>query len=353
VLIIAMAKRSAESKASPKVKAMKSETKAAKLDPLFQLVDMAQMGETSKSMLVSMAPHCLGNSPHEFQLKLKEMLKGVVDIVEQDHAKSVEDARESWQAVQQELEEASKTVAARGEEATAAKAVKEEKHEALRSAKKEVSAAKDAVAAAKRKEESLETERAAVVAEGAEYEGLLEGDWAILKAGSLDGKKWRERSKLIDFTLKMLEPVGLDNALKGALPVAFKTKPAERGPFAEKAITYGEELLQKAVAKLKERLNNFEAEASTRAQATVDAESSLESAQKTEAQKQDEWTAAHENEVEKAMALSSAKKTEKALGPKIKKLEAAPAEAESSLEEVKKLISEFKQLTEAEQKTEE
>ena len=77
------AKRSAESKAaSPKVKAMKSETKAAKLDPLFQLVDMAQMGETSKSMLVSMAPHCLGNSPHEFQLKLKEMLKGVFALVE-------------------------------------------------------------------------------------------------------------------------------------------------------------------------------------------------------------------------------------------------------------------------------
>lgn len=112
----------------------------------------------------------------------------VVDIVEKDHAKSVEDARESGQAVQQELEEASKTVAARGEEATAAKAVKEEKHEALRSAKKEVSAAKDAVAAAKRKEESLETERAAVVAEGAEYEGLLEGDWAILKVHNLEEK---------------------------------------------------------------------------------------------------------------------------------------------------------------------
>ena len=80
--LIAMAKRSAESKASPKVKAMKSDTKAAKLDPLFQLVDMAQIGETSKSMLVSMAPHCLGNSPHEFQLKLKEMLKGVFALVE-------------------------------------------------------------------------------------------------------------------------------------------------------------------------------------------------------------------------------------------------------------------------------
>lgn len=33
----------------------------------------------------------------------------------------------------------------------------------------------------------------------------------------------------------MLEPVGLDAALESALPVAFKTKPSERGSFAEKA----------------------------------------------------------------------------------------------------------------------
>ena len=51
----------------------------------------------------------------------------------------------------------------------------------------------------------------------------------------MDGKKWRERSKLITFVLKMLEPVGLDAALNGALPVALKTKPADRGKFAEKA----------------------------------------------------------------------------------------------------------------------
>ena len=46
----------------------------------------------------------------------------------------------------------------------------------------QVSTAKEEVAAAKRKEESLETERAAVVAEGAEYEGVLEKEWAVLKA---------------------------------------------------------------------------------------------------------------------------------------------------------------------------
>ena len=50
----------------------------------------------------------------------------------------------------------------------------------------QVSTAKEEVAAAKSKEESLETERAAVVAEGAEYEGVLEKEWAVLKACEWD-----------------------------------------------------------------------------------------------------------------------------------------------------------------------
>eukprot|EP00435_Cladocopium_sp_Y103_P044982 s968_g12.t2 len=336
---------SADAKGSPKPKAMKTDSKA-KLEPLHQLVDLAPIGEMSKSMLLNMAPYSLVDSPHEFQLKTKEMLKGVVDMVDKDHAEKFEEAKASLKSNQSELEEATKTVATTGEEATAAKTVKQEKAEALQTAKKEVSTAKEEVAAAKRKEESLETERAAVVAEGAEYEGVLEKEWAVLKAGSLDGKKWRERAKHIDFVLKMLEPSGLDSALAGALPIAFKTKPAERGPFAEKAITYAEDLLQKAVIKLRERLNGFEAEASARSKAVADAEDVLQAALKTEEQKKEEYQAAQENESEKALALSSAKKTEKALGPKVKKAEAALAEAESGLEEVRKLAAEFKQLIE-------
>eukprot|EP00435_Cladocopium_sp_Y103_P050055 s368_g15.t1 len=302
-----MAKRSADAKGSPKPKAMKTDS-ASKLDPLHQLV---------------------------------------VDMVDKDHMEKFEEAKASLKSNQSELEEAAKTVATAGEEATAAKTVKEEKAEALQTAKKEVSSAKEEVAAAKRKEESLEKERAAVVAEGAEYEGVLEKEWAVLKAGSLDGKKWRERAKHIDFVLKMLEPSGLDSALAGALPVAFKTKPAERSAFAEKAINSAEDLLQKAIIKLRERLNGFEAEASSRSKAVADAEDVLQAALKTEEQKKEEYQAAQENESEKALALSSAKKTEKALGPKVKKAEAALAEAESGLEKVRKLGAEFKQLIEA------
>jgi len=147
----------------------------------------------------------------------------VVDMVDKDHAEKFEEAKASLKSNQSELEEAAKTVATTGEEATAAKTVKQEKAEALQTAKKEaggcgchvansgprwskmvqetqklrwqflrrdecwyqiaqVSTAKEEVAAAKSKEESLETERAAVVAEGAEYEGVLEKEWAVLKA---------------------------------------------------------------------------------------------------------------------------------------------------------------------------
>ena len=69
-----MTKRSADNKASPKAKAMRP---ADPLEPLFRLVDRAQLGETAKSMLTEMAPHCLGNPAHEFQVKFKEMLDGV------------------------------------------------------------------------------------------------------------------------------------------------------------------------------------------------------------------------------------------------------------------------------------
>ena len=76
-----MAKRSADAKGSPKPKAMKTDSNASKLEPLHQLVDLAPIGEMSKSMLLNMAPYSLVDSPHEFQLKTKEMLKGVSSSV--------------------------------------------------------------------------------------------------------------------------------------------------------------------------------------------------------------------------------------------------------------------------------
>ena len=58
-------------------------------------------------------------------------------MVDKDHAEKFEEAKASLKSNQSELEEAAKTVATTGEEATAAKTVKQEKAEALQTAKKE------------------------------------------------------------------------------------------------------------------------------------------------------------------------------------------------------------------------
>ncbi|CAK9077067.1 unnamed protein product [Durusdinium trenchii] len=341
-----MAKRSADTKTSPKAKVTKTDPKE-RLEPLFQLVDKAQLGDTSKSMLVSMAPHCVGNPTHEFQVKFKEMLDGVVTKVDMEHVEGVERAQASLTEIQEQLEVAQKAVATETEEVTAARAVRTQKEEALNAARKEVASAHAAVATAKNKVESIETERSAMVAEKAEYESLLEGDWAVLKAGTIDGKKWRERAKLIAFSLKMLEPVGLDAALESALPVAFKTKPSERGSFAEKAIVYAEDLLHKTIAKLAEKLSGFEAEAAGRAQVLVDAVSAQQGACQQEEQRQAEFLAADAAVKEKEASLNHEKKAEKTLAPKLNKSKSALAMAEERLVQVRSLIAEFKQLNEA------
>lgn len=99
-----------------------------------------------------------------------------------EHVEGVERAQASLTEIQEQLEVAQKAVATETEEVTAARAVRTQKEEALNAARKEVASAHAAVATAKNKVESIETERSAMVAEKAEYESLL-GDWAVLKAG--------------------------------------------------------------------------------------------------------------------------------------------------------------------------
>eukprot|EP00437_Effrenium_voratum_P015094 CAMPEP_0181451122 /NCGR_PEP_ID=MMETSP1110-20121109/28526_1 /TAXON_ID=174948 /ORGANISM="Symbiodinium sp., Strain CCMP421" /LENGTH=351 /DNA_ID=CAMNT_0023575359 /DNA_START=39 /DNA_END=1094 /DNA_ORIENTATION=+ len=350
-----MTKRPADTKTSPKAKAKKAEKADdanSRFEPIFHLVGMANVTESTKAMLSGMVPHCFRTCPadrHDFQQKMTAGLVEVVNNVEADHVRVVEEARVTFEDVQKQSAEAAKAVEVAAEEAASARAVRTQKEEMLQEAEKETKLAQAAVAAAKAKMESMETDRSAIVAEKAEYESLLEGDWAVLKAGSMDGKKWRERSKLITFVLKMLEPVGLDAALNGALPVALKTKPADRGKFAEKAIAYSEELLHRAIASYSEKLEGFETEASSRAQALTDAEAGLEAAAQLQEQRQADFLSADAIVREKDATLASAKKAEKTLAPRSSKTKASLADAEDSLLQVRNLMTEFQNLVKGEE----
>ncbi|CAE8637722.1 unnamed protein product, partial [Polarella glacialis] len=192
----------------------------------------------------------------------------------------------------------------------------------------------------------LDGERAELVADKSEHEELLSGTWAQLKSGAIPGNKWRERAKLITGVVDVLDKIGLDASLKGGLPVALKAKPTDRGPFAEKAVDFAEGLLAKHVASMGEKLGGMEAEAARRAQAVVDAETTLAGAVQLKEAAAEALATAEADLTQKNKDLAAAKKAEKALEPKSKQLNNALEEAEASLEAVKDLVAKFEALCE-------
>ena len=199
-----MTKRPADTKTSPKAKAKKAEKADdanSRFEPIFHLVGMANVTESTKAMLSGMVPHCFRTCPadrHDFQQKMTAGLVELVNNVEADHVRVVEEARVTFEDVQKQSAEAAKAVEVAAEEAASARAVRTQKEEMLQEAEKETKLAQAAVAAAKAKMESMETDRSAIVAEKAEYESLLEGDWAVLKARSAcERESGRERRRFV------------------------------------------------------------------------------------------------------------------------------------------------------------
>merc|ERR1712151_212859 len=91
----------------------------------------------------------------------------------------------------------------------------------------------------------------------------------------------RLRNKTIDMIVNALDKIGVDKSLTSALPVALKLKPAERGPFAQAALDFGEETFSNHIADLNARIANNDNETAERAQAVAGAEEALGVAEKT------------------------------------------------------------------------
>merc|ERR1719221_86366 len=114
-----------------------------------------------------------------------------------------------------------------------------------------------------------------------EFEQLYSETWQSLKSGTIPGKDWRLRNRAIDTIVKAFTKVGIAKSLISALPTALKLKPAERGPFAQATVDFGEETFATHIAGLKERIANNDTEAAAKAQAVAVAEAATLSAEKT------------------------------------------------------------------------
>merc|ERR1711941_227644 len=97
----------------------------------------------------------------------------------------------------------------------------------------------------------------------------------------MPGKDWRARNKMIDMIIQTLLKAGIDQSLVSALPVAMKTKPADRGPFAQKTLDFGEECFSNHITRLSERSANIDIKAVEQVQAVAAAQAALSTATKT------------------------------------------------------------------------
>lgn len=315
--------------------------------PVLDLINLdSDLSEECREMLSAMTPFCLkgvGGASHKYQERMAEVLQKLAADVEASRKSALEVAETELAELGREQESSVTATAAAEAADNAARAVRDESDKVMKSSEQAVEEAEKQLQAAKDSAERVEMDRSVLVAEKIEYEEIIEQHWTALKAGSMTGN-WRERNRTIDGLLEVLEKTGLDESLRGALPVALKTKPAERGAFAERAVTFAEELLQKHVASLGEKLDGFEGEASNRAKAVEDAKAVVEEAKKEKSQSQEKFIEAENFLLEKTTALTEAKSAQQSFGPKTEEAAGALDEAKTCLEEAQGLIAQFARL---------
>eukprot|EP00933_Yihiella_yeosuensis_P075652 TRINITY_DN850_c0_g1_i1.p1 TRINITY_DN850_c0_g1~~TRINITY_DN850_c0_g1_i1.p1 ORF type:complete len:392 (-),score=153.20 TRINITY_DN850_c0_g1_i1:547-1722(-) len=318
--------------------------------PVLELLGQAdELSDSCREMWAAISPHMLRTAKdarHEYQTKLVDMLSTVVSGIEAERSAAVAAAETELQDLATEKVSAIAAVDTTAAAADAARQDRDAKEASMKEAEQAVSAADEVLKAAQHSVANLETERKEHASEKTEYETVLAETWEQLKSSSISGQKWRERAKLIQGVLEMLEKVGLDKSLKAGLPGALKIKPAERGRFAQRAVTYAEELLKKHIADVETKLGGMDAEGEARAKAVTDAEAVLKDAQESKSKSDEAFIQAENILLEKDADATNARKEEQAFEPKSKQLNIKLASAKTSLEEFGTTKAKYHELVE-------
>eukprot|EP00442_Polarella_glacialis_P036424 CAMPEP_0115143896 /NCGR_PEP_ID=MMETSP0227-20121206/61054_1 /TAXON_ID=89957 /ORGANISM="Polarella glacialis, Strain CCMP 1383" /LENGTH=383 /DNA_ID=CAMNT_0002552833 /DNA_START=57 /DNA_END=1208 /DNA_ORIENTATION=- len=321
-------------------------------EPILELISQASsLSDGCREMLLAMSPHCLKTTKsdrHAYQHQMVEVLTKVVVEVQAENASAVRAAEAEVNEMESQQASAAGGTTAAQQAVQHATEERDTRQAAMSSADQVTKVADQALADARNSVANLETERAGMVADKAEYESLIAETWAQLKAGEFPGQRWRERAKLTIEVVEMLKRIGLDASLEGGLPVALKAKPSERGPFAEKVVAYSEGLLTKHVVAVEAKLGGMEVEAGNRGKAVEDAEVTLAASVQAKEHAQESLAAAGAELAQKEKELAAAKKAEKALEPSSKKLSATLEEAKEKLEAIQALAAKFQLLCEKE-----
>lgn len=266
--------------------------KAKKTDPVKEKSDIVlkylkdsascevQGPDTCRDMLIQALPHALGNGAAvdercEFQSNLGSFIGEVIAASVKkwqgttDEAKGTVDACESEKAgadnslaeCTAQVEKAKKTVEETSAQLKGDKEAEKEAEKALKGANKEVA--------------NFDTDQAEKVQEKTDSQSVVDDCFVVLKTGEYTGKF--PKSKL-DSVTSLLESIGTDASMLGALPLALKKKVEDRGKFDEMVVSQVETLLQDNLKALDDRINNGESIKAEKEAAVVAATKALAAA---------------------------------------------------------------------------
>eukprot|EP00438_Fugacium_kawagutii_P036073 Skav208494 [mRNA] locus=scaffold87:193458:197146:- [translate_table: standard] len=314
-----------------KVEMSEADILAQELAPVLKHLEKAELNESTIEMLQSVAPFCLKTKEgrHEFQESMVDSIEAALKGIQAQHQSGMTSAEEHLAEICAKQDQ---NVTRREEaEAKVAKATEfhQSRAENQGSIEAEAMKASEGLKGAQEQEEELATNKAATLKENEAFEKFLV-TFEALKNGTYAGKEWRERNKAIDETLKVVEIN--DASLKASLPNALRTKPAERGRFSLKAISFCEAALASRGEKLKEKIGSFEPEAAARAQKSQEAQETLKVIEERLTAAKDETTTAKAE-------LDACVKEKASIEKEMKGAPAAAQKSQKALEKAKEQLS--------------
>merc|ERR1712176_1490483 len=145
----------------------------------------------------------------------------------------------------------------------------------------------------------------------------------------------------------MGELVGLEESLKGALPVSFKAKPEERGSFARKAVDFSGEVLKERIAAINERISSFDKEAEDWVSKVNQAKEALVAAEAVRTEKTAALAVVDGDLLKAKEAQAAANAEVEAFTPRQHELQQQRSQAQAQLDDILGLLHRFKAMSEA------
>lgn len=311
------------------------------ISPLLELLEEAEEGN---EMLKAVAPHCLRSTKeerHAYQSAMVDVLEKVLLNIEAQRKGVVEATQKSLEEAEAAQEASAATLREANDKVNQQLAERSGKEATLRELEASVDEKSKQLAEKQENEKSLEADQAQTLHKKDESQKFAAEKWEPLKSGSFSGKDWRERNKVIDMAVQALDEMGLDASLKSCLPTALKTKPAERGRFAQKAVEFAEVVMSSFLENTEQKIANFGLETTTRADATAAAKGALETAE-VELQKGQAAVKQAEDALTDAQIAQSNAEADHEVAPKtVQECKAAMETDTKSLSHAQEILSMF------------